>query len=340
MLVITREEAQARGLKRYYTGKPCKRGHYSERHLSGPCYACQKEDYYKKIAPREAAKNARKKIDRIEKARVETEAFCKSRNIKFVTRQDALKDGLPRYFDGVKCKHGHLSERFVNTCHCVECGKLRSKQYVQENPEKRKATLDRYATENYEKELIRRQKFVERKLAENPDYWKEQYQKYREKLLQDLDRYEQIKQKAREYASRPDVRERARRRIRFKTRTNPDFRDAVNIKTQLRRRRIRQATPDWLDKTLLVPFYAEAQRLKKETGVKYAVDHYYPLQGETICGLNVPWNLQVITWKENSEKHNRMPEDFYGANHTPPTWEPNKLIILEDNNEKIRYNFG
>jgi len=28
-----------------------------------------------------------------------------------------------------------------------------------------------------------------------------------------------------------------------------------------------------------------------------------------------------------------MPEDFYGANHTPPTWEPNKLIILEDNNE-------
>lgn len=40
--VITRREAHAKGLKRFYTGEPCKRGHDSERFTSsGACIACQ-----------------------------------------------------------------------------------------------------------------------------------------------------------------------------------------------------------------------------------------------------------------------------------------------------------
>lgn len=38
---ITRAEAKARGLKRYFTGKPCKNGHVDERATnSGHCVAC------------------------------------------------------------------------------------------------------------------------------------------------------------------------------------------------------------------------------------------------------------------------------------------------------------
>ncbi|KKK96676.1 hypothetical protein LCGC14_2660360, partial [marine sediment metagenome] len=32
---ITRDEAKALGLKRYFTGKPCKYGHISEHRVSG-----------------------------------------------------------------------------------------------------------------------------------------------------------------------------------------------------------------------------------------------------------------------------------------------------------------
>lgn len=39
--IITRAEAQAKLLKTYFTGKPCKHGHISERYTStGACLAC------------------------------------------------------------------------------------------------------------------------------------------------------------------------------------------------------------------------------------------------------------------------------------------------------------
>ncbi len=41
---ITRKEAKGRGLKRYFTGKPCKNGHLSERHTSNThCLVCRVE---------------------------------------------------------------------------------------------------------------------------------------------------------------------------------------------------------------------------------------------------------------------------------------------------------
>lgn len=41
--IISRKEAMARGLKRYFTGKPCKRGHVGERAVNGGCPLCQYE---------------------------------------------------------------------------------------------------------------------------------------------------------------------------------------------------------------------------------------------------------------------------------------------------------
>lgn len=42
MEIVTRDEALARGLKRYFTGKPCKHGHVAERHSAdGACYECR-----------------------------------------------------------------------------------------------------------------------------------------------------------------------------------------------------------------------------------------------------------------------------------------------------------
>lgn len=38
--IISKKKAKELGLKKYYTGKPCKHGHYSERYISGHCLGC------------------------------------------------------------------------------------------------------------------------------------------------------------------------------------------------------------------------------------------------------------------------------------------------------------
>jgi len=70
-----------------------------------------------------------------------------------------------------------------------------------------------------------------------------------------------------------------------------------------------QQTPSWLTKEHLdqiLEFYKKAQRLSEETGIKHSVDHIIPLQGKTVRGLHVPWNLQVITLTENISKSNKV----------------------------------
>lgn len=68
-------------------------------------------------------------------------------------------------------------------------------------------------------------------------------------------------------------------------------------------------TPHWLTKQHLVEilaFYAKARELTKTTGIKHEVDHTIPLQGESVTGLHVPWNLQILTKSENSSKKNKI----------------------------------
>jgi hypothetical protein len=74
-------------------------------------------------------------------------------------------------------------------------------------------------------------------------------------------------------------------------------------KAALRRASKLQATPKWLTrghKIAIMGFYRRA----KELGL--TVDHIVPLKGETVCGLHVPWNLQLLTLSENSSKSNSL----------------------------------
>ena len=71
------------------------------------------------------------------------------------------------------------------------------------------------------------------------------------------------------------------------------------------------ASPSWLtseDKEAMALLYAKSQQLTKNTGENWHVDHIVPLQGKTVCGLHVPWNLQVIPATENLSKSNHWIE--------------------------------
>ena len=69
-----------------------------------------------------------------------------------------------------------------------------------------------------------------------------------------------------------------------------------------------KATPAWLTKEQaheIQNFYWLAQDLRAVTGEEYHVDHIVPLNGKNICGLHVPWNLQVLPADINLSKGNR-----------------------------------
>jgi len=72
------------------------------------------------------------------------------------------------------------------------------------------------------------------------------------------------------------------------------------------RARKRNAYVPWADQIKLRAFYDEAQRLTKETGTEYQVDHIIPLKGKHVCGLHVEINLRVITKTENLQKNNKF----------------------------------
>ena len=61
-----------------------------------------------------------------------------------------------------------------------------------------------------------------------------------------------------------------------------------------------RAMPSWIDRGALLVVYREAARRS------LTVDHIVPLKNRHVCGLHVPWNLQLLTRFENSSKGNRM----------------------------------
>lgn len=83
----------------------------------------------------------------------------------------------------------------------------------------------------------------------------------------------------------------------------------VNANTAKRSASKINATPNWLSKEQLNEIknlYKIASNLTKLTGIKHEVDHIIPLRNPDVCGLHVPWNLQVLTKEENNIKNNKF----------------------------------
>lgn len=72
--------------------------------------------------------------------------------------------------------------------------------------------------------------------------------------------------------------------------------------------RMYDATPAWLSQEQRDQFhriYAVARNMRKR-GRCVHVDHIVPLNGKLVCGLNVPWNLQIVDSGVNLCKSNHM----------------------------------
>jgi hypothetical protein len=118
--IITREEARAKGLKRYFTGKVCPKGHVGERYVrDARCVECS---YIAAAAWRSTPEG------RAYHAAYGA-AHCQ-RPGKFIhsARAAAKAQGQTRYFTGEPCSRGHIAERRVSNATCVECRKAHERK--------------------------------------------------------------------------------------------------------------------------------------------------------------------------------------------------------------------
>jgi hypothetical protein len=184
------------------------------------------------------------------------------------TRAEAKASGAKYYFTGEPCKHGHIAPRKTKGA-CVDCLKIEWSQAL--------ANRAAYFQEYNRSEAGQKAK-------------KKYYARNKDAVIASAQ-------------ARPDIAKNAYKK-KYKEH-NPDlYRELVS----LRRRRFRDATPKWLTSEQRMEIrlkYRLAIELSRATGVRHAVDHEVPLQGEDVCGLHVPWNLRVITQEENLKKSNK-----------------------------------
>lgn len=200
-------------------------------------------------------------------------------------RSVALSNGLPRYVSDRPCKRGHLGERMTLTGTCIECRKIKSREKYAADPEKKIAEAKARYAKNAESIKEKRRK----KYAENPE---------KELVISRV--------RAAEWrAANPDKVKAQKPLKQAYKRANPHKSAALCAK---RRSAKMLRTPNWLsndDLWMIEQAYELAALRKKATGVAWHVDHVVPLQGQDVSGLHVPWNLQVIPWRQNLSKGNR-----------------------------------
>ena len=163
-----------------------------------------------------------------------------------------------------------------------ESAKLRQRKYREKNKEKLNLiNLGRYH-KKYKKD--------------------EEYLAYRKKYLAEWK--EENKQYQRNYMARnPDQREKNRKRALEWQKKNPG---KIRARNSFRRKKVKAATPKWVDKKEIVNIYVQAAEMQKKEGKEYHVDHIVPITNELVCGLHVPWNLQIIPAQDNLSKGNNF----------------------------------
>lgn len=213
-----------------------------------------------------------------------------------ISLKQAREQGLQYYFTGVPCKHGHTVQRRVRDRSCMDCRKRIERESHQRERERDPEKNRERCRNNYQKHKDAYKARARKWEINNPERSAELQNNWR--------RSEKGKAQSRNWvAANKEVH--AGYSKSWKER-HPEL---VYEYVGTRRATKLNATPPWLtpeDREEIRTIYKDAKSRYVKGGPRYQVDHIIPLQGENVCGLHVPWNLQILTESENSSKSNQL----------------------------------
>lgn len=186
-----------------------------------------------------------------------------------ISLADAKLNGLKYYFTGMSCKNGNVAPRYTNdrSCTCDICRSIKADKKRQ------------WVEKNIDRHYATSKKWRE----SNPEDYKNKQKQYH------INHRETRLASQREY-----------------TKINSDKFLAKNAK---RRSLKLNAFVEWdieFTNFLLAEAYNLAKRREELTGFEWHVDHMIPLQADSVCGLHVWNNFQVIPAKLNLYKNNKL----------------------------------
>lgn len=175
--------------------------------------------------------------------------------------------------------------------------KKRLLERIAENPELYKRNRREYRNRTKEHRKNRDKSYYIMNKERYDTYYKERYWKNKDKLLKINKKYrsnnvEKLKQHRKKRQS------------------------ISNYYTSIYSANKIKEIPMWLtleDLDRIKQIYKDCKLKTKEEGIRYSVDHFYPLNSDWVCGLHCPSNLRIIPFNENCSKQNRRTEEHLNA---------------------------
>lgn len=191
--------------------------------------------------------------------------------MKLISKEEAVIEGVKKYFTGKPCRHGHLTFRYVSCDDCCECSRLSRKKYTDKN---RDAVYDmnkRWRTANKDKTVSYKKKYNTENIESIRLYRKKYYSQNREKVLEASKKWRN---------------------------SNPKRCSEI---TFLRYKLEKSLTPPrpYHNTKAISYLRNEVKRLNLLKKGRYEVDHIWPISRG---GVNHACNMRIVESTKNKEK--------------------------------------